>query len=154
MTRPSPDERGIALAVAVFALTVMGALVAANFHAGRLEQESGRNALYAGQAAEAAEAGLSDASVALEPAVLENLGMSDSTLDLGTMVLGQRVVASRQLRRVGQNLFLLRATGVRHDAAGNPLATRSLGLLLNLTRDTLGQLAARPLRHRAWVQLH
>ena len=37
------DERGIALAVAVFALVVIGALVAGTFYAGRLEQQTGRN---------------------------------------------------------------------------------------------------------------
>ena len=55
------DERGIALAVAVFALVVIGALVAGTFFAGRLEQQTGRNTIYAAQAAEVAEAGLNEA---------------------------------------------------------------------------------------------
>ena len=55
------DERGIALAVAVFALVVIGALVAGTYYAGRIEQQTGRNTMYAAQAAEAAEAGLHDA---------------------------------------------------------------------------------------------
>ena len=61
------DERGIALALAIFALVVIGALVAANFFVGRLEQQSGQNSLYARQAAEGAESGLLEA-VALLPA--------------------------------------------------------------------------------------
>ena len=55
------SERGIALAVAVFALVVIGALVAGTFFAGRLEQQTGQNTMFATQAGEAAEAGLSDA---------------------------------------------------------------------------------------------
>ena len=51
------DERGVALAVAVLALVVIGALVAGSFYAGRIEQQSGENTLYAAQAFEAAEAG-------------------------------------------------------------------------------------------------
>ena len=55
------NERGMALAVAIFALVVIGALVAGTFFAGRLEQSSGQATVYAAQAAEAGEAGLSDA---------------------------------------------------------------------------------------------
>ena len=46
------NERGMALAVAIFALVVIGALVAGTFFAGRLEQQSGQNTFYASQAAE------------------------------------------------------------------------------------------------------
>ena len=55
------DERGVALAMAIFALVIIGILVAGSFFAGRLEQQSGQNTLFAAQAAEAAEAGLSNA---------------------------------------------------------------------------------------------
>ena len=55
------NERGVALAMAIFALVIIGILVAGSFFAGRLEQQSGQNTLFAAQAAEAAEAGLSDA---------------------------------------------------------------------------------------------
>ena len=41
------NERGIALAVAVFALVVIGALVAGAFFAGRLEQQTGQNSMLA-----------------------------------------------------------------------------------------------------------
>ena len=45
------DERGIALAVAIFALVVIGALVAGAFYAGRIEQQTGRNTFTAAQVA-------------------------------------------------------------------------------------------------------
>jgi Tfp pilus assembly protein PilX len=61
------EERGMALAVAVFALAVIGGLVAGNFVAGLLEQQSGRNTLFGMQAAEAAEAELR-AALELVPA--------------------------------------------------------------------------------------
>ncbi len=52
------NERGMALAVAIFALVVIGALVAGTFFAGRVEQQSGQNTFYASQASEAAEAAM------------------------------------------------------------------------------------------------
>ena len=51
------DERGMALAVAIFALVVIGALVAGAFYASTLEQRTGRNSMYAAEAAQAAETG-------------------------------------------------------------------------------------------------
>ena len=55
---PVANERGMALAVAIFALVVIGALVAGTFYAGRLEQQTGQNGFYAVQAAEAAQGAL------------------------------------------------------------------------------------------------
>jgi hypothetical protein len=52
--RQISDERGIALAVAIFALVVIGALVAGTFFVGRLEQQTGQNTFYVAQAAGAA----------------------------------------------------------------------------------------------------
>src|SRR5882724_10031595 len=51
------NERGMALAVAIFALVVIGALVAGAFYASTLEQRTGRNSMFAAEAAQAAETG-------------------------------------------------------------------------------------------------
>ena len=45
MTRVLRDERGMALAVAIFALVVAGALIAGAFFAGTQEQRVGQNSL-------------------------------------------------------------------------------------------------------------
>jgi Tfp pilus assembly protein PilX len=84
------DERGIALAVAVFALVVIGALVAGTFFAGRLEQQTGSNTFMAAQAAEAAEAGLSDAIAGQTAATLlaVKTDLVDSTEVLGALTVG------------------------------------------------------------------
>ena len=55
------DERGVALAVAIFAIVIIGMLVAGVFYASYLEQRTGENTLYAQQAFEAAESGMADA---------------------------------------------------------------------------------------------
>lgn len=151
------DERGIALAIAVFALAVIGALVGGAFFAGRLEQQTGQNVFFAVQAGEAAEAGLSDAIATVAAATLEGLPVGGAPLDLGALTLAGDVSASRQVTRLTGNLFLIRVRGVRYSAAGTTLAVRSLGLLVRLgaAADSAAD-SSRVVRlsQRGWVQLY
>ena len=129
------DERGIALAVAVFALVVIGALVAGTFFAGRLEQQTGRNTFMAAQAAEAAEAGLNDAIGSQTAASLLALTIGADPADaedLPAFAVGYRTSATRTINRLTDNLFLVRSLGARTNAAGGQLAARSLGQLIRL----------------------
>ena len=116
----------MALLGAMFALAVIGALVAGSFFAGRLEQQSGQNVLFAVQAREAAESGL--AAAVLDPAALDSLPAGGLPLDLGVAPVGEAATVHTTVSRLTGNVFLLRARGLRHDAAGGPLATRTLGL--------------------------
>ena len=131
------DERGMALGVALFALVVIGLLVSGTFFSGRLEQQSGQNTFYAGQATEAAEAGISDAIGTATPITLMSLTVGGAPADLGTISLGSRVDVTRQLSRVTSSVFLIRTVGSRRDAAGTALATRSAGSLLRLVTPQL-----------------
>jgi hypothetical protein len=135
------DERGIALAVAVFALVVIGALVAGTFFAGRLEQQTGRNTFFAAQAAEAAEAGLSEAIAGQTAASLLALKTdNDSSEDLGSFTVGDvgdGVAATRSVHWLNNNLFLVRSLGTRTSATGAQLASRSLGQLIRLVQADL-----------------
>jgi hypothetical protein len=126
------DERGIALAVALFALVVIGTLVAGTFFSGRLEQQSGQNTFFVGQAAEAAEAGLSDATANLPATTLDAMAIGGVPLDLTTLSLGGNVHSSRQISRLTNTVFLIRALGTRTDAAGNQLASRTVGSMVHL----------------------
>jgi hypothetical protein len=132
------DERGIALAVAIFALVVIGALVAGTFFAGRLEQQTGRNTIYAAQAVEAAEAGLNDAIAGASAASLLALKTdNDSAVDLATLTVGSAadsVKATRRIRWLANSLFLVRSEGRRSSANGAQLASRSLGQLIRLVQ--------------------
>jgi hypothetical protein len=134
--RRLPDERGIALAVAVFALVVIGALVAGTFFAGRLEQQTGRNAIYAAQAAEAAEAGLNEAVSSQSAASLLALPVGADPIDatlLPNLSPSAYTTATRSVNRLTDNLFLVRSLGTRNGAGGQ-LASRSLGQLIRLVR--------------------
>jgi hypothetical protein len=139
------NERGMALAVALFALVVIGTLVASTFFAGRLEQQSGENTLYTNQATEAAEAGISDVLGSVRPATLLSLAAGGPAADLGTVSLGSRVDVSRQLSRLTSSVFLIRSVGTRRNAAGGALATRTEGTMVRLVTPKLtirGGLAA------------
>jgi hypothetical protein len=131
------DERGMALAVALFALVIIGMLVAGTFFSGRLEQQSGQNTFYAGQAAEAAEAGISDAIGTATPASLLALTAGGADVDLGTVSLGSRVDVTKHLSRVTSSVFMIRTVGSRRNAAGTAIATRSAGSLLRLVTPHL-----------------
>jgi hypothetical protein len=145
------NERGIALALALFALVVIGALVSGSFFAGRLEQQSGQNSMFAAQALAFAEAGLDEILVNADLAALQALAIGGAPLDLGPLASQN---AAGQVNRLTSALFLVRCTGTRRDADGHPLATRSLGLLVRILPahgGTPARLSA--VIERAWVQL-
>jgi hypothetical protein len=149
------EERGMALAVAIFALVIIGALVAANFFAGRLEQQSGQNSLFTRQAAEGAETGLQEALATMPASTLAALPVGGVPLDLGTGTISPRVRVERQVARLTGTLFFLRVRGTRQDAAGAPLAARALGTLVHLVPDPAGgPLSVVRLTQRGWVQLY
>jgi hypothetical protein len=143
------------MAVALFALVVMAALVAGSFFAGRLEQQSGRNTLFASQSAEAAEAGLVEAITTLSSSSLVALPVGGVPLDLGTTSFGAGFRVERQVSRLTSTLFLVRSLAARQDADGGDLAVRAVGSLLRLVPDSLGGAPrVAPLGQRSWVQLH
>jgi hypothetical protein len=150
--QPLPrDERGIALAVALFALVLIGALVSGSFLAGFLEQQSGQNSMFAAQALAAAEAGLDEALVTPDLAALEALPIGGVPLDLGPLASRNSV---GQVIRLTSTLFFVRCTGTHRDAEGNTLATRSLGLLVRiLPADDALPARLSPVTERGWVQL-
>jgi hypothetical protein len=153
---PTNDERGIALALALFALTVIAALVGSSFFAGRLEQQSGRNTIFAAQAREAAEAGLTEAMAGVDAGALAALVAGQAPLRLETITLGGGVSVSRDVARLTSSLFLIRARGTRLSPAGMVLATRSLGAVVHLVPAPTGGVPQAELRlaERGWLQLY
>ena len=125
------DERGVALAMAIFALVVIGILVAGSFFAGRLEQQSGQNTLFAAQAAEAAEAGLSDAlGGTYSAAALQALPVGGTTGPT-TVTLASGIAYTESVDRMTNSVFLYKSIGSRQ-SAGATVATRSVGTLVRL----------------------
>ena len=126
------DERGVALAMAIFALVIIGILVAGSFFAGRLEQQSGQNTLFAAQAAEAAEYGLSDAlgTTYNSASTLQAIPIGQSSAG-ATVNLASGISYTQSVDRLTDGLFLYRSVGNRQ-SAGATVATRSVGTLVRL----------------------
>ena len=123
------DERGMALAIALFAIIVIGALVAGTAFAGQLEMGGGRSAIATTQAMEQAETGVADA--------FENWNGTWNSLAAGvttapitaTLGLNQR---SYTVTRLGGALLFIRSTGTRLNASGGVVASREIGRLARL----------------------
>jgi hypothetical protein len=125
------DERGIALAMAVFALVIIGVLVAGAFFSGRLEQRGGTNSVMAAEAFEAAEGGL---------AYTLNDGWVTSTFNAlapGTssvqppVPIGTAAQATATVTRLNPAVYLVQSEGQRL-IAGNVVARRLLGTLVRV----------------------
>jgi hypothetical protein len=152
-------ERGFALALALFAMVVIGGLVSANFLAGWLEWQAGHNSLFAAQAFEGAQAGLGGALSGADPVALEVLVPGGAPLDLAPVSLAGGVIVSTQVSRLTPVLYLIRSTGVKRNAGGMALATRSLGVVARMVVTaapgepgvTVPRLV--PLIERGWVPL-
>jgi hypothetical protein len=153
--RPDTQPQGFALIAAIFALVVVGGIVASGFYLGIIEQLSGRNTLYALQAAEAAEARLRVALRNTSPSTLMALSIGGAPLELDSIIISPEARAQGSVSRLDVNLFLIRSRGIRVDAAGAALASRMLGMLVRNTRDSLDNAdVVAPIAQRPWLQLY
>jgi hypothetical protein len=135
-------ERGMALAVAIFALVVVGALVAGAFFAGNLEQATGRNSVYAAEAADAAEAGSAGILADWDQFNLNNIAKGDSVTVPMTTSLGARVSVTPKVIRLNDDLFLVRTFAKRTTAGGTTLAQRTVATVARLSYVTATAKAA------------
>jgi len=127
------DERGMALAVAIFALVVVGALVAGAFFAGNLEQATGRNSVYAAEAADAAEAGAANVMADWDQFNLNNIANGDSVSVPLAASLGARVTVTPQVKRLNDDLFLVKTLATRTTPGGTILAQRTVATVARLS---------------------
>ena len=140
-TTSRSDERGIALAVALFALVVIGAMVAGTFYIARLEQKTGDNTLYAAQAFGAAEAG-ADNVIATWNSFTYNSMVVGSSTGLATVSLGGGNFYTDTLTRLSNTVFLIRSAGERRLANATVLARRMIGRFLRLDVPAINIAAA------------
>jgi len=119
------NERGIALAIALLALVVIGALVSATFYVGKSEMTAGRNTVFSNQAVEMAETGLTDVFNEWNPAW--NTMPVGTSVSLGTTTPWGGVRYSESVMHVGNNVFMIQALGERVGPTGTVLASRLLG---------------------------
>jgi hypothetical protein len=142
MSRSSrTSERGMALVLAIFALVVVGALVAGAFLAGNVEQRTGRSTLYAQQAADAAEAGAVE-TLASWDALNLNFLAPGTVAAYPQVPLAGRSAYRPTVSRLNGQIFLVQSLGTRANAAGGPLARRTVGIVARLASLGSGPEAA------------
>ncbi|MGH7607771.1 MAG: hypothetical protein ACREME_10570, partial [Gemmatimonadales bacterium] len=119
------NERGIALAVAIFAIVIIGALVAGAFFAGTQEQRVAENQRRLQQAFGLAEMGVGQMVGTWNPAtrnvtpIYPNDSMTVGEAAMATGVYGGRIL------KLNPNLYLIEITG--QDSASRSGALRATG---------------------------
>src|SRR5215831_9240997 len=124
MKRVLRDERGMALAVAIFALVVVGALVAGAFFAGTQEQRVGENQRRVQQSFGVAEAGAQERVMSWDPTTLnkrlsypqDSVVIANAPAPNGTGSYGGYSY------KLGPNIFLIDVTGRDRASAAGPVA--------------------------------
>lgn len=123
---PRSRERGFALAVSIFALVIIAALITGIFFAARQEWKIGMNSVAAQRAFSAADAGISNA-VANWHMGWNDLATNAESTWSGTLPGGTGSWSGRILR-LNPELFFVQVTGTDE----HNLATRTLGALSRL----------------------
>ena len=123
MERVLRDERGMALAVAIFALVVAGALIAGAFFAGNQEQRLGQNTLRVQQSFGAGEAALNEIVANWSPGTYNKIGIypSDSFIVPTTNTGGGTGQYGGVIRKLNNNLYQVDLTGRDNASAAGAL---------------------------------
>jgi hypothetical protein len=121
------SERGIALAVAIFALVVIGALVSGSFFFGMQEQRVGRNSIRMQQAFSAAEEGAALQVATWDRQVMNYIPVGDSLAFNGTVAANGGWYRGI-VQRLNDEMYLIRSEGFSRDSTSR----QQLGLLLRL----------------------
>jgi hypothetical protein len=127
MTRHS-DERGIALILAVFALVIIGALIAGIFYTAQLEQRSGGNALAGQQAADAAQAGI-DYAISNWNSSWTTLGAGNSATIASTQLGSSSEYFTATVMALNGFTYLVTSTGQVKNPSSAVVASRTMGML-------------------------
>src|SRR5438034_3194594 len=128
MKRILRDERGMALAVAIFALVVVGALVAGAFFAGTQEQRVGENQRRVQQSFGVAEAGAQERVISWIPDSMNKrkLFPQDSvpiySVNAPNTAPGGTGSYYGYSYKLGPNIFLIDVTGRDRASAAGPVA--------------------------------
>jgi hypothetical protein len=142
------NERGMALALALLALVLLGAVASGAFVVSRYNQGASANSAFATDAQNAAEAGLAAMYATWDPAVQDLLPIWDGTpatmsgtspVQVGGNPL---VVYVDSVKRLNTQLFLIEATGQRRDRSGNVVSQLKTAQIMRLTKPNIGINAA------------
>ena len=144
MKRVLRDERGMALAVAIFALVVAGALIAGAFFAGNQEQRVGQNSVRVQQSFGVGEAAINEVALNWNPVVYNAMKVYplDSFVFATRGTLGGTGSYSGVIRKLNSQLYLVDMTGRDRASAGGTIsgggARQRLGWLMRIRLLQIG----------------
>jgi hypothetical protein len=123
MERVLRDERGMALAVAIFALVVAGALIAGAFFAGNQEQRVGQNTLRVQQSFGAGEEALNEVVANWQPQTYNRIGIypADSYVVATQTTAGGTGTYGGVIRKLNNYLYQVDLTGRDNASASGAL---------------------------------
>jgi hypothetical protein len=123
MERVLRDERGMALAVAIFALVVAGALIAGAFFAGNQEQRVGQNTLRVQQSFGAGEEALNEIVANWQPQTYNKIGIypADSFIITNRNTVGLTGQYGGVIRKLNNYLYQVDITGRDNASASGAL---------------------------------
>jgi hypothetical protein len=123
MERVLRDERGMALAVAIFALVVAGALIAGAFFAGNQEQRVGQNTLRVQQSFGAGEEALNEIVANWQPGTYNKIGIypADSFIVTSRATAGGTGSYGGVIRKLNNYLYQVDLTGRDNASASGAL---------------------------------
>jgi hypothetical protein len=142
------NERGIALALTLFALVIMGALLSAAVVVGRHDRAASDNTVLVAAAQSAAEAGLDNLYATWDPMIHSVLPVWDGTPGTewsgGVRQVGGNptLVWVDSLRRLNSQIFLARSIGQKRSPSGQVLAQLTLAQIFRVAKPTVGVNAA------------
>jgi hypothetical protein len=122
------NERGIALAVSIFAIIIIGGLVGAAFFVGMQEQRIGRSSVKLQQAFSAADGGAQAVLATWNKTIYNNLAVPGTATITQTWLPGNAGWYRGSVQRVNQQLFLIQIEGFSKDST----ARQQVGLLTRL----------------------
>src|SRR5262245_17484478 len=122
------EQRGVALAVTIFALVIVGALVAAAFFVGVQEQRIGRNTITAQQAFGAADGGATSILTGWNNQVYNTLANGASINIPATAVPNGSGWYRGAVQRLSDLIVVVRSEGFSKDSS----ARQELGLIVRL----------------------
>ena len=131
LTGTTRDEQGFALAAAIFALVIVGALVTGGFFAASQEERIGHSSRTATEAFYLAERGLADVLGTYDRLWYEAIPVGDSAV-VGPVNINANGTLGRyavSVRRLDDRLFFLRSTATSLEGGIYGGGTRSTGLL-------------------------
>ncbi|HEY3220520.1 MAG TPA: pilus assembly PilX N-terminal domain-containing protein [Gemmatimonadales bacterium] len=145
MRRVLQDERGMALAVAIFALVVVGALVAGAFFAGTQEQRVGENQRRVQASFGVAEAGAQERVLSWQPDQMNKRPTypPDSVVIATTQAPGGTGTYGGFTYKMGQNIWLIDVTGRDRSSqsgltAGGGGARQRIGMITRIAPIDFG----------------